>query len=124
MQVLRLIRERFPRDGWVDCITKGELAAARKLFRELRAKNEEIDLGDCLPLRCKARILLSDPGLRRSAGFGSKEAGQDFFDELGRLRNRLAHAQDIITGRWPRLAVFAKEAGEVLERLESTSGGL
>ena len=43
---------------------------------------------------------------------------EQFVGELESLRNALAHANDIVKGRWPRMADLAVEAESILERLE------
>ena len=51
--------------------------------------------------------------------FPSQGAGKNFFRDLESLRNDLAHANDILKGRWPELADFVGTAEALLLRLES-----
>jgi hypothetical protein len=55
---------------------------------------------------------------RHVLGCTSKGLGKDLLEELEHLRDELAHAQDIITGRWPRLVELAKTAEQILAACE------
>ena len=56
--------------------------------------------------------------MRDALGFTSKRMADATLLELGRLRDELAHAQDIVAGRWPALATLAREAEVLLARCE------
>jgi hypothetical protein len=119
MQMLRLVRERFPGDSWTALLTEERAAGARRVFDERRRRNEENDLSDCLQLGDKACILMKDPVLFGLSGFESKRSLESFFNEVNTLRNALAHANDIINGRWPNIADLVEESEKFLERLET-----
>jgi hypothetical protein len=121
MQLLRIIRERHPVDGWTPLLPPGRLRATRQVFSERRRRNEENDLSDCLQLADKATIVIRDRALFAFTGFQSKRAAEQFFNELGLLRNALAHANDILAGRWPGLAELVVRIEPLLERLEAAS---
>lgn len=123
MQMLRVVRERYPGDSW-SCHLSGErLEGARRLFEERRRRHEENDLSDCLQLGDKASILMKDPDLFALSGFTSRSSLENFFKEVGQLRNALAHANDIVAGRWPTLANLVNALEGFLERLESANPG-
>lgn len=46
---------------------------------------------------------------------------ETFFKDVGRLRNALAHANDIVAGRWPELAELVDTLEGFLERLEAVT---
>lgn len=119
MQLLRVVRERYPRDTWAPLLTDERLANAQKLFTERRRRREENDLSDCLQLGDKAAIFNKDPELFALTGFASKRALDQFFHEVGALRNALAHANDILSGHWPDLGELVTQLERLLERLES-----
>src|SRR5207249_2246468 len=109
MQMLRLIRNRFDDGLWFGRLPLLRIEAAKELFAERRRRNEEANLSDCLQFCDKAAILLKDSELSAAANFPSRRTGQKFFSQLESLRNDLAHANDILTGRWPGLAELVKE---------------
>jgi hypothetical protein len=123
MQMLRLIRERFPDGAWTSLVPPARVEAAKKLFAERQRRNEEanaVDFSDCLQICDKATIMLKNGELSALTNFPSRSAGDGFFKDLESLRNDLAHANDILKGRWPELAGLVKEAEALLLRLESS----
>jgi hypothetical protein len=118
MQLLRVVRERYPGDAWAPLLSEERLQSTHRVFADRRRRNEENDLSDCLQLGDKATIFMKDPGLFALSGFRSKRALEGFFKEIGVLRNALAHANDISSGRWPVLAKLVTAVEEFLERLE------
>lgn len=121
MQMLRVVRERYPVDGWSCHLTPERIEGARRVFEERRRRHEENDLSDCLQLSDKATILMKDPEMSARCGFASKRAMETFFKDVGRLRNALAHANDIVAGRWPELAELVDTLEGFLERLEAVT---
>lgn len=123
MQLLRVIRERYPSDSWASQLTADRLAGAHRVFAERQRRREENDLSDCLQLGDKASILMKDKELFALSGFASKRALETFFKEVGLLRNALAHANDILQGRWPEVAELVNTLESFLERLEVMTPG-
>ncbi len=123
MQMLRVVRERYPRDAWTCHLSADRLEGARRVYEERRRRQEENDLSDCLQLGDKATVLMKDPELFALSGFASKRASETFFKEVGLLRNALAHANDILQARWPALADLVTQLEALLERLESIGPG-
>ena len=122
MQMLRVIRQRLPEGQWERFLPQPRLVAARKVFAERQRRNEEInasDFSDCLQICDKCEILLKDSELWPLLGFSSRTGGQRFFSALESLRNDLAHANDILRGRWPELADWATQGEDLLTRLEA-----
>ena len=128
MQTLRVVRERYPGDTWETLLTEERVEGARRVFAERRRRNEENDLTDCLQLGDKGTILMKDDELFALSGFPSKRALETFFKDVGTLRNALAHANDILHGRWPALVELVTDLESLLERLEgagiNTSAGV
>lgn len=123
MQMLRVVRERYPAESWNRLLTVERLEGARRLHEERRRRNEENDLSDCLQLGDKATVLMKDPTLFAVSGFGSKRSAEIFFKEVGLLRNALAHANDVMKGRWPELVDLVSQLEGVLVRLEAAAPG-
>jgi hypothetical protein len=124
MQMLRLIRERFPHGTCVSLLTSGRIDAAKRVFAMRKQCNEEADVSDfsdCLQICDKAAILLKDSELKALAQSPTTAIDEDFFKRLQSLRDALAHSNDILAGRWPELVNLAREAEALLSRLESAS---
>ena len=118
MQMLRLIRCRYPDDSWSVLLDEKRIAAAHKLLADRKKHNLETDISDCLQWCDKRDIILKDRALLLLSGLKDKNSGDRFLRHLEALRNDLAHAQDLIKGRWPELADLVIEAEAFLQRLE------
>jgi hypothetical protein len=123
MQLLRVVRERYPAEAWATLLTPERVQGTRRVFAERQRRHEENDLSDCLQLGDKATIFMKDRELFAVSGFGSKQALEDFFKDVGALRNALAHANDIASGRWPALVQLGTTLEGLLERLENAMPG-
>jgi hypothetical protein len=118
MQLQRFIEERHPANSWIDRLTPARVESARLLFEERRRRHEEGSLVDCLQLGDKASLFIKDPDALVLSGFNSRQALERTFKEAGALRNALAHANDILAGRWPALVDDVTQIEFLLERLE------
>jgi hypothetical protein len=122
MQMLRLIRERFPDGAWTSLLTPARLGAAKRIFAERQRRNQEVDVSDfsdCLQFCDKTTIMLKDSELSAWAKLPGRAAGRRFFTHLESLRNDLAHSNDILKGRWPGLAELAVQCENLLTCLEA-----
>ena len=122
MQMLRIIRERFPENSWDKLISPGRKEKAKKLFRDRENKNEEIDLVDCLEFCDKYEIISKTKDLLEKLQYDKKEFCT-LLVGLRKLRDNLAHAQDIITANWPNIIILSKTAEEFLKTCETINGG-
>ena len=118
MHLLRLVREGFPDGSWLKIISPERVAAAEKIFADRKRRNEAIDLEDCLQFSDKRDIILASNELRAELGFDSRQSGEHILKDLEELRNNLAHAQDIITGYWPKVVDWAEAAERLLQKCE------
>ena len=118
MQLLRVIRDRYPADPWTSLLPPERVAAARKVFEARRSRNEENELSDCLQFCDKAAILAKDEELRPLLGFESKAASDRFFRRIQNLRDALAHSNDFLQGEWSDMVELIRDLEAMLERLE------
>ncbi len=119
MQMLRLLRICYPQGSWHKLISDDRLEKAGKLLEEREKRNEAIDLADCLQFCDKREIILKTPEIRKRIGFKSKNSGKVFFEAAEKLRNNLAHVQDIIMGlSWAELIGLAEDIETVLIKCE------
>lgn len=117
MQLLRIIRERFLVDSWAKLLTDSRIEKARKMLEMRQKMNGAIDLADCLQFCDKREIIVKTKELCDELGF-SKTALESLLRELEKLRNNLAHAQDVITGNWPDIVDLTSSAEAFLKRCE------
>ncbi|HEX7051136.1 MAG TPA: CBS domain-containing protein [Longimicrobiales bacterium] len=104
MQLTATVRTYFPQDSWCQLLAVRRVNAARKLLEQRVARNEEIDLTDCLQFCDKRDLVLREESARKNLGFQSKASGRQFLIAVEDLRNRVAHGQDLVTGTtWEEL---------------------
>ncbi len=114
MNLLRLVRLYYPQDSWQKILKPERLEVAQKLWRESQERNEATDLLDYLQFCDKRELVLNQPELLQQLGLKSKRFGERFLKSAEQLRNRLAHAQNLVSASsWIELISLA-EAMEIL----------
>ena len=121
MQFLRLIRIAYPDETWKDLLNEGRLNKSKRTFQERMKGNEAIDLADCLQFSDKRTIILKNEILCEALSLKSKKNGTKLLKSFEKLRNSLAHSQDIITGNWPQLVDLAQNAEKLIALCEEIS---
>ena len=119
MQMLRLIRDYYPTEAWKRLVYSNHLKEAENHFRRRKANNQEIDLAACLSLSAKAEIFKNDRQLKELLCRSDLKDDSAFFKNLVKLRDDLAHPQNIIDNHWPQLPALAQDAEKLLSKLES-----
>jgi hypothetical protein len=89
------VEELFPGDAWQGQITPGRLEKAVALRDERTRRGSECSLADCLQLKDKADILVSDPACLGLLGLASRREADRLTRDVEKLRNHLAHAQEL-----------------------------
>lgn len=120
MQMLRIIRDRYPENSWENKISSPRREKVEKLFEERKKKNEEIDRADCLQFCDKRDIISETEDLLKKLQYDKKEFCK-LLEEVEKIRNNLAHAQDIITADWPNIIDISTAAEEFLKTCETIS---
>ena len=88
---------------------------SQKLYKERKARNEEIDLADCLQICDKRDLILKLVGYGE-LGFESKGKAERLFEDAENLRNRLAHSQDLVLGTsWAEVIDLAASLDRFLQ---------
>lgn len=117
MQLLRIIRECYPSNGWEHLISKNRIDKASNEFDKRHGNNAAIDLIDCLQFCDKREIILKEDKISKKLNVNSNSC-RNFLEKLEKLRNNLCHAQDIITENWPGIIDIAREAENFLHKCE------
>ena len=119
MKMLQFIRIYYPQGFWQILLKDQRLNRAKELMADLQDRNEATDLTDCLQFCDKRVIILKTPEIWKQIGLKSKGSGDKFLKVAEKLRNNLAHAQDIIMGlSWPEVIDLAEEIETVLKKCE------
>ena len=120
MNLLRLIRTRHPNDSWITSLSDNRVNKARELHANRKAKNEALDLAECLQLCDKSKLILRIPVVQHRIESEFGKSGDRFLASLEKLRDKLAHAQDIVLGTtWVEIADLAMDIIQLLQLVES-----
>lgn len=120
MQMLRLIRVRYPEQSWQGILKEPRIEAAQKVLEDRKRRHTDVDLTDCLQLCDKRDILAQTPDLMEPLELASAKAVERLFRRVEYLRNDLAHAQEI-SGHWPEFLAVAAAVKAVIEKAEAIS---
>jgi hypothetical protein len=113
MRFRDLIETRYSDESWARYISPARLEKACALQAERQRRGQDARLLDCLQFSDKAQIVVRDETLRNQAGIASRHRGDEVIKSLERLRNDLAHTQDIVAFDWQTIVSIV----ENLERL-------
>ena len=119
MRFLTLISRRFQDDGWQQYLSNSRIEKATSLQLERRRRNQDPDLLDCLQFSDKAQIVIRDEQLREQVGFQSRRRAEQAIKNLEKLRNNLAHAQDIVALDWRTIVNLSENLEAVIEIVTS-----
>jgi hypothetical protein len=111
-----LIEAWHPDESWVALVPPGRRRKAQELLkqRERLLAGGGLRLLDCLQLSDKGQILLRHEETRRLLDVPSKEAGERRLRRLSRLRDSLAHSQDIVSNDWDMVLRFAARLEDIV----------
>ena len=115
MRFTRMIEQHCEGDTWHAYISAGRLQKATELRDERTRRNQHVGLLDCLQLADKAQIVARHPDLRQRTRFESRRQLEEAAKRLEKLRNNLAHSQDILAEDWETIVLLAQRLDDILE---------
>ncbi|WP_130274932.1 CBS domain-containing protein [Cecembia calidifontis] len=104
-----LIRKQLP--NWEESITQNRLGQARNLYEWKKARGEEIDLVQCLQFGDLGSVFSKKQRFRKFEPNFSRDNWVDMMNDIGRLRDALAHSQSHLGFSWEeidRMIVFIR----------------
>jgi hypothetical protein len=118
MNIQRIIESFYEHDAWQQYIWSERLENARTLFAKRKRRNEAISLLDCIQFCDKICLVVRSPELCEKLSILDK-AEKQRVGAIEDLRNRIAHAQDIVTGSsWEEVIDLTEFLGLLLQRCE------
>jgi CBS domain-containing protein len=114
MRFLTLIDLHLAGDSWQKYLSNSRLEKAAALQAERRRRNQDPRLLDCLQFSDKGQIVIRDEYLRKEIGFASRKRGTEAIKNLEKLRNNLAHAQDIVSLDWETIVTISENLETVV----------
>lgn len=123
MHLNRLIRNHYPGDTWRRHLKADRIDAAKQTLYSRKDRNEAIDLVDCLQFCDKRDIALATTAMLEVLGFSSKTSAGKVLRSAEALRNRLAHARDLIERiSWSELFEITDRVENILYQCEEAAG--
>lgn len=114
------IREHFGAgDAWHACLSPARLEMARGLMEERNRNGWSLALVDCLQFSDRAVIVLKTPELWEKTLFTSKGQARDRIRAIQRLRDDLAHSQDLLMEDWETILELARWLGPAFRQLKA-----
>lgn len=119
MYLVEMVRLCYPGDSFRDKLAPGRLDKAEKLLSALTTEDEEIDLAGCLKMADKRDLLIQMPGFLEFFSLGDGKQASKRFKEMERLRDKLAHGQDLIAGSgWDAVLAVADDLEAFLRKCD------
>jgi len=115
MRMTYRIGEHLTADEWRSYLSEGRLQKAEALLDERSRRDQSLELLDCLQFADKCQIIARDKHLREDSKFGSRRQLEETAKKLERLRNNLAHSQDILATDWEAVVELSENLDELLE---------
>ena len=114
MRFLEMIEKRFGDESWKRLLSPARIEKAAELLEERHRRKQRSTLLECLQFSDKGQIVVRDEILRQQVGFASRHRGDEVIKSLERLRNNLAHSQDIVSSDWDTIVVLVKNLERVI----------
>ena len=117
MHLTFLVRTHFPDEKWRDVLKPKRIENAETILQNRKERNEEIDLTDCLQFADKRDLVLASKEMRDHLGLESKKGTQSVLRNIEKIRDKLAHSQDIVSGTtWEELIDVVQKVEWMLQR--------
>jgi len=122
-----LVRKLYTDNSWKRKLKKTRLLSANRLMKQRLARNENMDLIDCLQFCDKRDLVTAHSDVCKILDLKSKNTGKDLLGNIEKLRDKLAHSQDIVEGTtWEKIIDIAGSIEKLIQRsekyVESVSG--
>lgn len=122
LQCTQFIRIYYIQDSWKQKLNETRLNYAKNILKQRKERNEDINLLDCLQFCDKVDLVLTIHDfldLLHSVDINSKKKGESFLDEAQKLRDKLAHAQDIRRGTsWVKIIYIIEKLDKLSQKIE------
>jgi len=124
MRTSRLIERFAAEEDWRQCLSEARLQKATELLAERTRRNQDLDLLDCLQFSDKCQIIARNERLRSLTRFDSRRKLEQAAKRLQRLRNNLAHAQDVVSTDWDAIVELSENLDTMLEGPRNLQDGM
>lgn len=106
--------ERMGSGRWRQLLSPDRVEKAREMKARRQALRQETDTIHNLQFGDLGIIAVRDDEIFEAMHFESKKKAKEFVRELERLRNNLAHSQEIARWNWPTIVRIAEISGRII----------
>lgn len=118
MSFSQAIKRQYPRDKWKQYLSEARFEKAQELLKERARRNQALGLVDCLQFADKGQIVARSSALREQFDLPSRKMADRLIKELQKLRNNLAHSQDIISSSFDIIAGLSENLETIMSLQE------
>jgi hypothetical protein len=116
-----VVRTFFPNEKWREVLKPRRVDATETVLGQRKERNEAIDLTDCLQFADKRDLVLASEEALSYLGLESKRGARRTLLSIERVRDKLVHSQDIVSGTtWEELIDVVEEAERMLQTWDDT----
>ena len=115
MRFARMIEASCPGGSWTESLSEGRLRKVEAVLAERSRGNPHVRPVDCLQFADKVQIIAGRAEIRALTRFESKRQAENVGKKLERLRNNLAHSQDVVTEDWDTIVSLAENLESVVD---------
>ncbi len=117
MHLTFLVRTYFSDETWQDSLKQERIAHAKNLLEKRKKRNEAIDLTDCLQFADKRDLVCASEEMQKHLGLKSKKEAGSVLKSIEKLRDKLVHSQDIVSGTtWKKLIEDMQQVERMLQQ--------
>lgn len=111
-------------DTWQERLSPARLAGAQELFQQRKERGEDLGLLECLQFCDKRDLVIASERGREVLDVRSRNHGTTVLKAVEDLRNRVAHAQDLVSGTdWETVVSLVSHIEQMIESCEQYLDG-
>ena len=114
MRLTTMIERAATEENWKAYLSPGRVQKAEQLLAERSRRNQSLGLLDCLQFGDKCQVIAKSENLRSRTRFNSRRQIEQAAKQVEKLRNSLAHAQDIIGSDWEAIVNLSENLDNLL----------
>ena len=115
-----LVRKFYTNDSWMEKLNKRRIGCVKAMMKQRISRNEKMDLIDCLQFCDKRNLITAHADIRGVLNLESKYSGDRLLKNIEKVRDKLAHSQDIVTGAtWEKFIDLAGNIEKLIQRSEN-----
>ena len=118
MQLTHQIGREFVEAEWLKLINNERQEKAKLIFDARQRDKVDISLLECIQICDKSTIIQKSDNLRATMGLNSRKETRELFVFVQKLRDSLAHSNQLASEAWPNYVSCAERIGQLLEKLE------